>query len=116
MLSDSARFALFDIRDNILFAREFIEGLTYEAFKDSRLHFYAVTRALEIVSEATRRLPDDLRGRHSSLPWRDIRDAGNLYRHSYDNVAESYVWETVKNHLAPLLAVAVAEIDALDKG
>jgi len=100
--------ALCDIRDNILFAWEFVEGLDYDRFKKSRLHFYAVTRALEIISEASRRLPDDLRGRHPHLPWRSIRDVGNFYRHEYDNVAESYVWATEHNHLAPLLAAVTA--------
>jgi len=114
MPSDSVRLALFDIRDCILLARDFIKGLSYEAFKESRLHFFAVTRALEIISEASRRLPEELRNRHPDLPWRDIRDAGNMYRHSYDNVVESIVWKTVQEDLAPLLAVVVAEIDALD--
>ena len=84
MPSDSVRLALFDIRDCILLARDFIKGLSYEAFKESRLHFFAVTRALEIISEASRRLPEELRNRHPDLPWRDIRDAGNMYRHGYE--------------------------------
>jgi uncharacterized protein with HEPN domain len=45
-------------------------------------------------------LPDDLRDRHPQLPWRSIRDVGNFYRHYYDNVAASYVWETVTAALA----------------
>src|SRR5208283_6175136 len=114
MRSDRLRLALFDIRDCILLAREFTTGLSYEAFKESRLHFFAVTRALEIISEASRRLPDELRDRHPDLPWRDIRDAGNMYRHSYDNVVEAIIWKTVQEDLAPLLAVVVAEIEALD--
>jgi uncharacterized protein with HEPN domain len=77
MPSDSLKFALYDIRDNILLAQRFVEDLTFEAFKQSRLHFYATTRALEIVSEASRRLPDEMRDRHPQLPWRAIRDAGN---------------------------------------
>ncbi len=114
MLSETDRFALFDIRDCILLAREFSEGLTYEAFAASRLHFFAVTRALEIISEASKRLPDDLRARHPELPWRAMRDAGNQYRHRYDNVAEQAVWTTLQKDLAPLLAVVLAEIAALD--
>jgi uncharacterized protein with HEPN domain len=39
---------------------------------------------------------------------------GNFYRHEYDNVAESYVWETVQVHLAPLMVAIAAEIAALD--
>jgi uncharacterized protein with HEPN domain len=78
------------------------------------LHLYAVTRALEIISEASRRLSDDIRDKHPELPWRSIRDVGNFYRHQYDNVAASYVWETVTVHLPPLLAAVVAEIKALE--
>ncbi len=110
MRSNKVRLALLDIRDCILLAREFTENLSFEAFKESRLHFFAVTRALEIISEASRRLPDELRDRHPDLPWRDIRDAGNLYRHAYDNVVESIVWTTVREDLALLLAAVVAEI------
>jgi uncharacterized protein with HEPN domain len=111
MLSELARSALFDIRDNIGLAREFISGLDYEEFAESTLHVYAVTRALEIISEASRRLPDDLRARHPELPWRAIRDVGNLYRHSYDDVEESYLWATVHDHLAPLLAAVLTELE-----
>ncbi len=113
MRSNPVRFALFDIRDCILLARDFAKGLTYEAFKQSRLHVFAVTRALEIISEASRRLPDDLRDRHPKLPWREIRDAGNMYRHGYDNVVESIVWRTLHDDLPPLLAVVLAEIETL---
>ena len=107
---------MLDIRDCILLAREFTVGLSYEAFTQSRLHFFAATRALEIVSEASRRLPDDLLARHPALPWRAIKDAGNMYRHSYDNVVEAIVWKTMQEDLAPLLAVAMAEIQAHEAG
>jgi uncharacterized protein with HEPN domain len=77
MLSRKAHLALLDIRDCILLAREFTAGLSYEAFEQSRLHFFAATRALEIVSEASRRLPDDVLERHPALPWRAMEnDAG----------------------------------------
>ncbi len=112
MLSEAVRTALFDIRDCILLAKEFNKGLTFEAFAASRLHFFATTRALEIISEASRRLPEDLRQRHMELPWRVIADAGNFYRHSYDNVDEGRVWRTVRDDLDALLAVVLAELDA----
>ena len=67
MLSNKATMALFDIRDNAHYARGFVEGFTFEAFKDDRKTFYAVTRALEIISEAARRLPDEIRDRHPAL-------------------------------------------------
>jgi len=110
MLSSGARQALFDIRDNLLLAQEFTAGLSLETFKADRRTFYAVTRCLEIVSEAARHLPQSLRDRHPDLPWRAIMDVGNVYRHEYDNVAEEIVWQTVQHSLAPLLAVAESEL------
>ena len=107
---------MYDIRDNILFAQEFVRGLDHDSFVRSRRDVYAVTRAIEIVSEASKKLPDEVRARHPHMPWRDIRDVGNFYRHQYDNVAESYVWRTVQEHLPPLLAVVLAEIALLGAG
>lgn len=115
MPSDSVRLALFDMRDCILLARDFVKNISFEQFKESKLHFFAVTRALEIISEASRRLPEDMRDRHPHLPWRQIRDAGNMYRHGYDNIVESIVWKTVQDDLTPLLAAVITEIDKTDR-
>jgi uncharacterized protein with HEPN domain len=109
MLSKS-QAALIDIRENILLAQKIVEGNDYQAFEASRVLFYAATRCLEIISEASRRLPEDMRMRHSALPWRDIMDAGNFYRHQYGNVSEKFVWRTINESLAPLLAMVSAEM------
>jgi len=114
MPSDQTRLALYDIRDNGKLAQVFVEGLSFEKFRDDRLFFYAVTRALEIISEAARRLPTELRDRYPELPWRAIMGVGNVYRHNYDTVAEEYVWRTVHESLPALLAVIEAEIGRLD--
>ncbi len=87
MLSDSEKDALEAIRLNIDAIHDFIEGLTPESFAVDRLRLYATTRALEIISEASRRLPEDFRLKYPFLDWRAIRDAGNFYRHSYAHVS-----------------------------
>lgn len=79
MPSKRAAIALFDIRDNARLAQEFATGLSLDAFKADRRTFYAVTRCLEIISEAARRLPSSLRDRHPELPWRAIMGVGNVY-------------------------------------
>jgi uncharacterized protein with HEPN domain len=112
MPSDRDRLALHDIRDNARLAQEFVKGFSPEAFEADRRTFYAVTRCLEIVSEAARRLSPALRDRHPEIPWRAIMGVGNVYRHDYDNVAEEFVWRTVQHSLAPLLAVVESEIAA----
>jgi uncharacterized protein with HEPN domain len=115
MPSEAEKAALFAIRDNIRLAREFVEGLTYEQFRISPLHVYGVTRALEIISEASRRLPEELRERHPNLPWRSIRNVGNVYRHECDNVLDSYLWATVHDRLSELASVIETEIAMIEK-
>ncbi len=112
MLSDRARKALLDIRDNILLAQQWSAGLSLDEFAADRVRFYAVTRCLEVISEATRRLPAELTQRHTHIAWRDIRDAGNIYRHDYDGVQERIVLETVRRSLPELLAVIEVELGA----
>ena len=83
MLSDTARDALYDIRDHAIYAAEFVAGMDFGTFEQDRKTFFAATRALEIVSEAARRLPEELRARHPDLPWRAIMGSGNIYRHNH---------------------------------
>lgn len=110
---EATRRWLIDIGHNIAMAEGFASGLTYETFKDDNLHLYAVIRCLEIISEASRRLPAALKERHPEIRWRGMAGAGNIYRHEYEDVAANDVWDTLTQHLPPLLAVVEAELDAL---
>ena len=101
---------LIDIRDNIVLARQWSDGLTIAELSNDKLRFYAVTRALEIISEASRGLDTDVKHRHPELPWADIAGAGNVYRHDYEEIADRLIWETVNADLPPLLAVVEFEI------
>ena len=114
MPSKSAEDALDHIRHNIYLARRFIEGLSYEAFKDNQMAFYAVTRCLEIISEASRRLPADMKQRHPGIPWSQMAGAGSVYRHDYEDVQQRLVWGTVVERLPALLDMVEAEIAGLE--
>src|SRR5258706_16026444 len=85
---------LSDILDNIGAIEAFTEGMTAASFAADRRTVYAVTRALEIISEATRRLPDEIKMRHPGIDWVAIAAAGNVYRHEYEGVDEGLVWQT----------------------
>jgi uncharacterized protein with HEPN domain len=114
MLSDAAARALRDIAHHIDLAAGFAAGLDYDAFRTDLRTVYAVTRCLEIISEASRRLPGDLKARHPAIAWKEMAGAGNIYRHDYEDVAISYVWITLQNHLPPLRIVVERELAALD--
>ena len=100
-----------DIGRNIDLAQSFVSGITIEQFEIDTLRAYAVTRCLEIISEASRRLPEEFKARHPSIAWREMAGAGNIYRHNYDNVAARRVWETVRLALPPLRQVINEELN-----
>ena len=110
MPSKSPAQRLRDILDNIDAIGAFTAELDRVAFTQDRKTVYAVVRALEIISEASRRLPAEITGRHAEIDWVAIAAAGNVYRHEYDAVDESLIWHTVKHDLAGLRRVAAAEL------
>ena len=90
-MRSSPAAALSDILYHIALAQAFAEGLDRVSFQSDLRTIFAVTRCLEIISEASRRLPTSLKDRHPSIPWRRMAGAGNVYRHDYEDVAARYV-------------------------
>jgi uncharacterized protein with HEPN domain len=115
MRSDRTAAALHDIehhiKHHIKLANQFVAGLDYATFRDDQRTVYAVIRCLEIISEASRRLPDEMKLRHPSIPWKDVAGAGNVYRHDYEDVAAKVVWDTVQLALPQLRAAIASEIE-----
>jgi uncharacterized protein with HEPN domain len=112
---DAAHRWLDDIHHHIVLAQTFAEGMSYDDLCDDVRTTYAVTRCLEIISEASRRLPDELKARHPSIRWRDMAAAGNICRHEYEDVAVRGVWDTLSYHLPPLRVVIEQELAAFDR-
>ena len=113
MPSERAAGPLRDILHHIDLAGRFVEGFDRDSFRADLRTVYAVTRCLEIISEASRRLPDELKERHSTIAWKQMAAAGNVYRHDYEDVAAQFVWDTLQRALPPLKAVIDEEIKRL---
>ncbi len=110
MPSEVSRRRLLDIRHNIHLVRNWTEGLTVEQFIEDTMRVYAVIRAMEIISEASRGVDEAVKARHPSLEWAIIAAAGNFYRHEYDNVIEKRIWHSANTTLPPLLAAVESEL------
>jgi uncharacterized protein with HEPN domain len=110
MPSKTGETYLLDIRHHVVLATQWIGGLDYAAYSADLQKHFAVTRCLEIISEASRRRPDDMKARHPSIPWRAIAGAGNIYRHNYEDVSQREVWLTVTRDLPALLTVIESEL------
>jgi uncharacterized protein with HEPN domain len=99
-----------DIVENIDAIAAFTAGMTLEDFMRDRKTIYAVTRALEIISEAARRLPDDFKVNHPAVDWPAVAAAGNVYRHEYEVVDDRLVWYTIQHGLTNLRSISDLEL------
>ncbi len=72
---------------------------------------HGVQRGIEIISEATRRIPSVLQESQPQIPRSQIAGIGNVLRHEYHRVSDSIIWNVVKDYL-PALKSAVIAIDA----
>lgn len=113
MIAPSAEPRLKDIVEAIGYIRSDIENTTLESFAGDRRKRWQVERGLEIVSEASRHLPEDLKARHPEIPWRKFAGIGNVLRHEYTRVAADAIWRLVRDDLAELEQVCRAELAAL---
>jgi uncharacterized protein with HEPN domain len=88
-----------DIVDAMEKAEILLKGVTYDQFEsDFRINF-AVVRALEIVGEATKRLPMTLRDQYPNIPWKQMAGMRDRIIHGYDTVDLEIVWDVVKQDI-----------------
>ena len=101
---------LLDIIEAIELIQAEIHGVTIHAFESDRRKRWLVERGLEIISEASRRLPDEMKARHQSIPWQKVAGIGNILRHDYEHVAHDILWRVVHDSLPDLDQACRAEL------
>jgi uncharacterized protein with HEPN domain len=100
-----------DILDAMSKAELLLEGVSYSQFESDFKINFAVVRALEIIGEAAKRLPEELRQRYPDIPWKGMSGMRNRIIRGYDNVDLQIVWDVVKRDIPKLRP----KIDALLK-
>ena len=100
---------LIDILDSIEKIENFIEGFDFEGFSKDTKTIYAVVRALEIIGEATKNVPNSLKVEHPEVPWRDMAGFRDKVVHGYFGVDLEVVWDTAVDD-APSLKPLIAKI------
>ena len=96
---------LTDIIEAIELIQSDMAGVTLDAFEADRRKRWLVERGLEIISEASRRLPAAIKTRHPEIPWPKVAGIGNVLRHEYEDVAHDVLWHVVHENLPPLKSV-----------
>lgn len=101
-LADRLRHVLSAIND----INHILEGKSRDEFATDRIIRAATERLLEIISEASRRIPEDIKVRETQIPWQRVADLGNILRHAYHDTNPDIIWRIAKHELAPLKAFA----------
>lgn len=88
-----------DILDSIEKIIDYTEGRTKSDFtKDNQLQD-AVLRRFEIIGEAVKHIPDDIKEKHPEIEWEKAAGARNIFVHEYFGVRLERVWKTIINDL-----------------
>ena len=104
---------LTDIIEAVELIRSEMAGVTLKAFEPDRRKRWLVERGIEIISEASRHLSDELKTRHPEIPWPKVAGIGNVLRHDYEHVAHDVLWHVVHDDLPPLEKVCREELARL---
>jgi uncharacterized protein with HEPN domain len=102
---------LVDIRDNIDAVADMMEGVDLNAYRRDIMLRRAIERCVEIISEASRHIPPQLKMDYPDHPWDEIAGIGNLLRHHYERVDDLIMWKVATRSLPELRPIIIAMID-----
>ncbi|MEX0851808.1 MAG: HepT-like ribonuclease domain-containing protein [Bauldia sp.] len=101
------------IKQSIDDIRKLLDGKAEDDLRSQPVKRAALERFLEIISEASRHLPQEWKDAlGADVPWPKIAAFGNVLRHVYDNVEVSVLWSVYVNDLGPLEAAIDAMLAA----
>ena len=88
-----------DMLDAMEKAELALTGVDFDRFSEDFIINFAVARALEIVGEAAKRLPPEVRTAYPDIPWREMAGMRDRIIHGYDNVNLRIMWDVVKKEI-----------------
>jgi len=100
-------------RSWVLFLRDILEsaekvvrytrGMDFDAFVSNEMAYDAVLRNLEIIGEAAKHIPDEVRARYPHVPWRQMAGLRDVLAHAYFGLDDAVLWDIVQNEVPPLV-------------
>jgi uncharacterized protein with HEPN domain len=97
-------------------AESFIESLDFDSFQQDEKTAWAVLKALAIIGEAARNIPQSVRKRYPEIPWREAAGMRDKVNYNYSGVNMLQIYETVKEDLPVLRQALARALQDLDKG
>ena len=98
---------IIQMRHQIDAIQRWIANRSFDDFAGNMMLRNAIERSLEIISEASRRIPDTEKAKHPNIPWQDIADIGNYLRHQYHDLNEKILWDVTQHRYLDDLRAAI---------
>lgn len=102
-MSRDVRFYLDDIETACKKVLRYTAGFTFKEFTHDDEKYDAVLRNLEIIGEAVKHIPDDVRAQYPEVKWRKIAGLRDLVAHEYFGLSDEIIWDIVQNEIPALL-------------
>lgn len=103
-----------DMVEHALLAESFVEGVSEEEFADSLSKRFAVERALEIIGEAAKSVPQEVRDLAPQVQWKQMTGMRDKLVHQYFGVDPGIVWQTATSDMSPLVTDLNALLEILE--
>jgi uncharacterized protein with HEPN domain len=102
-MSRDYRLYLDDIRESCEKVLRYVGGLTFDQFVQDEKTFDAIVRNLEIIGEAAKHIPSEMRSRYPQVEWAKIAGLRDMTIHEYFGLDEDILWDIVQNQVGVLL-------------
>ncbi len=102
-----------DILNAIIEVEEFTRGMDFERFLTDKKTINAVIRSLEVMGEAAKRIPEDVRQEYPDIPWKQMAGMRDKLIHEYSGMDLDIVWTAVKEELPPIKPLIEKVLNAM---
>lgn len=88
-----------DILDSVRDIESFVKGMRFEEFKSDRKTINAVVRSIEVIGEASKKIPKSITARYPGVPWRKMAGMRDKLIHEYFGIDLEILWKVAKEDI-----------------